>query len=54
MIFLECANSEPNTVFIKWLNPATLKVTAPDSILPGASSGIEIQGTLYNEASFIS
>ncbi|EJD06688.1 survival factor 1 [Fomitiporia mediterranea MF3/22] len=38
----------------QWYNPTTLKVIAPDSIIPGGSAGIEIPGTLYNEASFIS
>ncbi|KAI5119444.1 hypothetical protein M0805_008383 [Coniferiporia weirii] len=38
----------------QWLNPGTLKVTAPDAILPGASAGLEIPGTFYNEASFVS
>ncbi|KAH8118080.1 survival factor 1 [Phellopilus nigrolimitatus] len=37
-----------------WTNPTTLKVTAPDAILPGASSGLDIEGYLYNEASFVS
>ncbi|KAH8112852.1 Svf1-like-domain-containing protein [Phellopilus nigrolimitatus] len=38
----------------QWTNPTTLKVTAPDTILPGASSGLDIEGYLYNEATFVS
>ncbi|KLO17226.1 survival factor 1 [Schizopora paradoxa] len=38
----------------QWYKPATLKVTAPDAILPGASAGLNVEGHLYTEASFIS
>jgi len=38
----------------QWYKPTTLKVTAPDSILNGASAGVDIKGYLYSEASFIS
>ncbi|THH10035.1 hypothetical protein EW145_g1597 [Phellinidium pouzarii] len=38
----------------QWYNSSTLKVTAPDAILPGASGGLDIEGTVFNEASFIS
>ncbi|KAI0342867.1 oxidative stress survival Svf1-like protein [Trametopsis cervina] len=38
----------------QWLNPASLFVTGPDSLIPGLSQGLNIQGTLYNEATFIS
>lgn len=36
------------------MNASKLKVTVPDAIIPGGSSGVEIPGTFYNEASFIS
>lgn len=38
----------------KWLNKAKLSVTGPDALIPGLSGGLEIQGYLYNEATFIS
>ncbi|EIN04901.1 survival factor 1 [Punctularia strigosozonata HHB-11173 SS5] len=38
----------------QWLNPATLVVKGPDSLIPGLSAGLEVQGRLYNEATFIS
>lgn len=38
----------------QWMNPSELRVTCPDDIIPGGSSGISIKGTFYNEASFIS
>lgn len=38
----------------QWINPSTLVVKGPDGILPGLSGGLEIPGTLYNEATFIS
>jgi hypothetical protein len=38
----------------QWFNPTVLTVTGPDSILPGLKDGLEIKGTTYNEATFIS
>ncbi|CAL1716213.1 unnamed protein product [Somion occarium] len=38
----------------QWLNPTTLVVTGPDALIPGLSGGLNIEGTLYNEASYIS
>jgi hypothetical protein len=38
----------------QWLNPATLKITGPDALVPGLSGGLEVKGHLYNEATFIS
>jgi hypothetical protein len=38
----------------QWINPAVLKVSGPDAILPGLKDGLEIKGTVYNEATFIS
>jgi len=38
----------------QWLNPAKLSVSGPDALVPGLSAGLEIEGTLYSEATFIS
>ncbi|KAF9003969.1 survival factor 1 [Cyathus striatus] len=38
----------------QWINPATLSIKGPESIAPGLSSGLEVEGTFYNEATFIS
>ncbi|KAF8656180.1 hypothetical protein AX16_002621 [Volvariella volvacea WC 439] len=38
----------------QWFNPATLKITGPDGITPGLSGGLEAEGLVYNEATFIS
>ncbi|KAJ3512666.1 hypothetical protein NLJ89_g3388 [Agrocybe chaxingu] len=38
----------------QWINPAKLSLTGPDALSPGLSSGIEVEGYLYNEATFIS
>ncbi|KAG6809796.1 hypothetical protein H0H92_014699 [Tricholoma furcatifolium] len=38
----------------QWYNPATLSITGPESVTPGLSSGLEVSGVLFNEASFIS
>ncbi|KIJ62888.1 hypothetical protein HYDPIDRAFT_157047 [Hydnomerulius pinastri MD-312] len=38
----------------QWQNHAKLNLRGPDAILPGLSEGLEIEGILYNEASFIS
>ena len=40
--------------YFQWLNPATLKITGPDALVPGLSGGLEVKGHLYNEATFIS
>jgi len=42
----------------QWLNPATLVITAPVSLISGGNNSeiqtISVQGSLYNEATFIS
>lgn len=38
----------------QWLNRATLHITGPDELIEGMSDGLDIDGYLYNEASFIS
>ncbi|KAG6851107.1 hypothetical protein H0H93_000987 [Arthromyces matolae] len=38
----------------QWYNPATLSITGPESIATGLSSGLEVSGVVFNEASFIS
>jgi hypothetical protein len=38
----------------QWINPATLSIKGPESIAPGLSSGLEVEGKFYNEATFIS
>ncbi|KAI0359978.1 oxidative stress survival Svf1-like protein, partial [Trametes cingulata] len=38
----------------QWQNPATLHVNVPAGIIPGVSDKVEVEGTLYNEATFIS
>jgi len=38
----------------QWLNPVKLCITGPEALAPGLSSGIEVEGILYNEATFIS
>jgi hypothetical protein len=38
----------------QWLNPTKLSITGPDALAPGLSSGVEVEGVLYNEATFIS
>ncbi|KAG6862549.1 hypothetical protein C0995_000097 [Termitomyces sp. Mi166 len=38
----------------QWFNPATLSISGPESITPGLSSGLEVPGVVFNEASFIS
>ncbi|KAI0303753.1 survival factor 1 [Multifurca ochricompacta] len=38
----------------QWINPAKLVLTGPDSVLPGLAGGLEVDGFLYNEATFIS
>lgn len=34
------------------MNPGTLSLTGPESVIPGGSKTVE--GTIYNEATFIS
>ncbi|KAG6842347.1 hypothetical protein C0991_010637 [Blastosporella zonata] len=38
----------------QWYNPATLSISGPESVTPGLSSGLEVSGFVFNEASFIS
>ncbi|EAU85479.2 survival factor 1 [Coprinopsis cinerea okayama7 len=38
----------------QWINPAKLHISGPDAIAPGLSSGIDVNGTLYSESTFIS
>ncbi|KZT00804.1 oxidative stress survival Svf1-like protein [Laetiporus sulphureus 93-53] len=38
----------------QWFNPAKLNVQVPSGLLPDVSGTVEINGTLYNEATFIS
>ncbi|PPQ64562.1 hypothetical protein CVT26_001960 [Gymnopilus dilepis] len=38
----------------QWINPTKLSITGPEALAPGLSSGVEVQGLLYNEATFIS
>jgi len=38
----------------QWLNPVKLNIRGPDSILPGLADGLDVEGRLYNEATFIS
>jgi hypothetical protein len=38
----------------QWQNHAKLIVRGPDTIIPGLSAGLEIEGILFNEATFIS
>ena len=40
--------------FLQWINPATLSITGPETVLPGLSKGLEVEGNLFNEATFIS
>lgn len=36
------------------MNPVKLSVSGPDALIPGLSGGLAIEGTVYNEATFIS
>ncbi|TFY70465.1 hypothetical protein EVG20_g2538 [Dentipellis fragilis] len=38
----------------QWINPTTLCIKGPDSIAPGLSGGLEAEGHVYVEATFIS
>ncbi|KAF8149909.1 survival factor 1 [Crassisporium funariophilum] len=38
----------------QWQNPSKMLITGPDTLAPGLSSGIEVEGECYNEATFIS
>ncbi|KAI0833335.1 oxidative stress survival Svf1-like protein [Trametes gibbosa] len=38
----------------QWQNPSTLHVSLPAGIIPGVSDKVEVEGELYNEATFIS
>ncbi|KAF7796603.1 hypothetical protein EIP86_007785 [Pleurotus ostreatoroseus] len=38
----------------QWNNRAALRVTGPDALVPGLAQGLDVEGWLYNEATFIS
>ncbi|KAI0734136.1 oxidative stress survival Svf1-like protein [Fomitopsis betulina] len=38
----------------QWLNPAKMSLTIPSGVIPEASGTVEVDGVLYNEATFIS
>ncbi|KAI0784253.1 oxidative stress survival Svf1-like protein [Abortiporus biennis] len=38
----------------QWFNPATLLIKGPDDIVPGLSEGLQVEGKVYNESTFIS
>ncbi len=38
----------------QWINPATLNVSLPSGIVEGVSGEVAVEGTFYNEATFIS
>ncbi|KAF8968154.1 oxidative stress survival Svf1-like protein [Flammula alnicola] len=38
----------------QWINPGKLSITGPEALAPGLSSGVEVEGIIYNEATFIS
>jgi hypothetical protein len=38
----------------QWINPAKLTIKGPEGLCAGLSSGVDVSGTLYNEATFIS
>ncbi|KXN84747.1 Survival factor 1, partial [Leucoagaricus sp. SymC.cos] len=38
----------------QWFNPTVLKITGPEAVRPGLSQGIDVEGTVYIEATFIS
>ncbi|TEB34726.1 survival factor 1 [Coprinellus micaceus] len=38
----------------QWINPAKLHITGPDAIAEGLSNGVEVNGQLYTESTFIS
>jgi len=38
----------------QWLNPVKLLLSGPEALAPGLSSGVEVEGILYTEATFIS
>jgi len=50
MVINYAAGTKP--YIYQWLNPGTLSITGPESIIPGGSKSVE--GTFYNEATFIS
>jgi hypothetical protein len=41
-------------ILAQYINPATLSITGPDSVVPGLSQGVEVKGMLFNEVTFIS
>ncbi|KAJ1308080.1 hypothetical protein OPQ81_002145 [Rhizoctonia solani] len=50
MVISYAAGTKP--YIYQWLNPGTLSVTGPESLIPGGSK--TFNGTVYNEATFIS
>jgi len=38
----------------QWINPTKLVIKGPDTIVPGLSGGLEVEGYVYVEATFIS
>lgn len=40
--------------YYQWQNKGKLVVRGRDNIIPGLSDGLEVDGILFNEASFIS
>lgn len=41
-------------VLRQWLNPAKLSLNVPSGLIPDVSGAVEVDGVLYNEATFIS
>ena len=39
---------------VQWLNATKVVITGPDTIVPGLSRGLEAEGHVYTEATFIS
>ncbi|CAE6504522.1 unnamed protein product [Rhizoctonia solani] len=50
MVIAYAAGTKP--YMYQWLNPGTLTVTGPESLVPGGTK--TVNGTIYNEATFIS
>jgi len=38
----------------QWMNPTKLHLSGPDAIAPGLSGGVEVEGMIYTESTFIS
>ena len=39
---------------LQWVNPGTLHVNVPSGIIEGVSGDVAVEGTFYNEATYIS